>query len=107
MNKADAARRQENIDELRRTYPGVDAEKLQDHLYRIALKVARNAEAICRSEDAVDQRPALREEILKVAKKLGVDLDFSISGDPRGFQLKLRLPTGRSNSFGGEVWGIA
>lgn len=28
------------------------------------------------------------------------------SGDPRGLVLTFRLASGRSNSFGGEVWGV-
>lgn len=28
------------------------------------------------------------------------------SGDPRGFCLTFRLRSGRSNSFGGDVWGV-
>ncbi|RWC91664.1 MAG: hypothetical protein EOS72_03140 [Mesorhizobium sp.] len=30
----------------------------------------------------------------------------SVDGDPRGFVLKFRLASGRSNSFGGDVWGV-
>jgi len=29
----------------------------------------------------------------------------TVDGDPRGYVLKFRLASGRSNSFGGEVWG--
>lgn len=32
--------------------------------------------------------------------------DVSAHGDPRGFVLKFRLASGRSNSFGGGVWGV-
>jgi hypothetical protein len=32
--------------------------------------------------------------------------EISVGGDPRGFNLKWRLASGRSNSFGGEVWGV-
>lgn len=32
--------------------------------------------------------------------------DIQVGGDPRGFTLKFRLASGRSNSFGGEVWGV-
>lgn len=31
---------------------------------------------------------------------------ISAHGDPRGFCLTFRLASGRSNSFGGEVWGV-
>lgn len=32
--------------------------------------------------------------------------DIQVGGDPRGFTLKWRFASGRSNSFGGEVWGV-
>lgn len=32
--------------------------------------------------------------------------DIQVGGDPRGFTLKWRFASGRSNSFGGEAWGV-
>jgi len=32
--------------------------------------------------------------------------EISVGGDPRGFTLKWRFASGRSNSFGGDVWGV-
>ncbi len=32
--------------------------------------------------------------------------DIEATGDPRGFCLRFRLASGRSNSFGGKVWGV-
>lgn len=32
--------------------------------------------------------------------------EIKVAGDPRGFVLRFRLASGRSNSFGGEVWGV-
>lgn len=108
MDKAQAKAREENIRELQLAYPTLkDPAKLQDGLYSLALRVAHNASMICSSEIWVDQRPQLRAKVAALAARHGISLDFELSGDPRGFSLKLRLPTGRSNSFGGEVWGIA
>lgn len=30
----------------------------------------------------------------------------SVAGDPRGYCLKLRLASGRSNSMGSGIWGV-
>jgi hypothetical protein len=109
VNKAQEKAREENIRELQPAYPGLkDAAKLQDRLYSLALQAGRNAAMLC-SDSAtwVDQRPQLRAKVAALAARHGISLDFELSGDPRGFALKLRLPTGRSNSFAGEVWGIA
>lgn len=107
MTKEEVTRRQDSVRELAAAFPGVDADTLQLQLYRLALKAARNAAAICSGENAVDQRDKIRDQIDRVAKQHGIKLDAVVSGDPRGFALSLHLPTGRSNSFGGEVWGIA
>ena len=32
--------------------------------------------------------------------------DITVAGDPRGFCLKVKLASGLSNSFGGDVWGV-
>lgn len=48
----------------------------------------------------------------KIAKEAAAILqpygatEISVGGDPRGFTLKWRFASGRSNSFGGEVWGV-
>lgn len=108
MNSEQAKTRAENIRELQLAYPELkDPAKLQDGLYSLALRVGQNASMICSSEAWVDQRPQLQAKVAALAARHGISLDFELSGDPRGFALKLRLPTGRSNSFGGEVWGIA
>ena len=109
MNSEQAKARAENIRELQLAYPELkDAARLQDKLYSLALQAGRNASMLCSaSETWVDQRPQLRAKVAALAARHGISLDFELSGDPRGFSLKLRLPTGRSNSFGGEVWGIA
>lgn len=47
----------------------------------------------------------LEAEARAIAEKWGVPIEFN--GDPRGFSIHLRLPSGRSNSFGGDgVWGV-
>lgn len=48
----------------------------------------------------------------KIAKEAAAILqpygatDITVGGDPRGFTLRWRFASGRSNSFGREVWGV-
>lgn len=54
------------------------------------------------------QLELLIERQVHVLDKAGtVSIGVEFAGDPRGYVVKLRLPSGRSNSFGGEgVWGV-
>ena len=106
MNKEQKEARNENIRELALAYPGVDAEKLQDELHRVAAALERNAMAISSGSDCEDKRPALRDKLERIKAKFKVNLVYETNGDPRGYPLKLTLPTGRSNSWDGEHWGI-
>lgn len=31
---------------------------------------------------------------------------LKVGGDPRGYVVKIKLPSGRSNNWGGEAWGV-
>ena len=105
MNKRQAKMRAEAIATIARNYPGVDAEKLQDALYRLALKCERNALELCNTQDHVDQRDQLRKSFDRICKKYGVELRAEIGGDPRGYCLKLHLPDGAYNTWGGRESG--
>lgn len=54
-----------------------------------------------RLDKATDRTRAKAGEI---AAKYGATAE--VGGDPRGYVLRLRLASGRSNSFAGEGWGI-
>lgn len=55
-----------------------------------------------RADKACDK---IAKEAAKILESYGAT-DIQVGGDPRGFNLKWRLASGRSNSFGGEVWGV-
>lgn len=83
-------------------------------LMRIARALNKINLRLCNEDmsDAEYDRIKAREAKLEadaalIAKEFGVTI-IPGSGDPRGFSLKLKLPDGRYNSFGGaeEGWGI-
>lgn len=47
----------------------------------------------------------IKAEALAILAPYGVTV-VDVGGDPRGFCLKFELQSGRSNSFGGGVWGV-
>lgn len=106
MNAEQKQRREQAIAELALAFPDLDAEKLQDGIYRIACQIAANAEKLCAATDHEDQRPALRGKLDRLLAKFGVVMEYETSGDPRCPPLRLCLPTGRSNSIDGRTWAI-
>ena len=76
---------------------------------RLARLLHRFAEADCNGVAT----PAMAKADAKndaEAVRLGVEdgFDVKVAGDPRGYCLKLVLPTGRYNTWGGteEGWGV-
>lgn len=65
-----------------------------------AIQVAR-----C-NRDLTGREEGREVNIVKQVRELllGSEIEPRFSGDPRGCCLKLELPSGRSNSFGGEGW---
>lgn len=96
-----------------------------ESLVRLGRKAARIAESRCNgierydatarrvlaswTDDDESRADKAGSRILADAKaildKYGAT-DIQVGGDPRGFTLKWRFASGRSNSFGGEVWGV-
>lgn len=105
MNKRQFEARQENIRVLARNYPAVDAEALESSLYRLALKAERNAESLCNVTDYTDKLEQLHTSLNALAKRHCIDLRAKIGGDPRGYCLKLILPDGTYNTWGGPEAG--
>lgn len=105
MNKTQREARQQNIDVLARNFPSIDAAKLQDKLYALALKCERNAVELCNTDGRTDQRNKLRAELCRIADKFGITLRADVTGDPRGYCLKLHLPDGSYNTWGGKESG--
>jgi hypothetical protein len=105
MNKTQAAARANNIAVLARNYPNVDAAKLQDKLYALALKCERNATELCNTPNYTDRRAELRAELHRIERLMDVVLRAEVTGDPRGFCLRLHLPNGDYNTLGGAESG--
>lgn len=76
---------------------------------KMARSIERNAVAVCNgTATPTSERRALgaANAALKLAELAGVTP--RLCGDPRGYALKLVLPTGRYNTWGGaeEGWGV-
>lgn len=66
-------------------------------------------EARCSYEVSARQRTRLRklkDEAKKIIEALGPDFGYIIGDDPRGVPIRVCLPSGRSNSWGGEGWCV-
>jgi hypothetical protein len=52
------------------------------------------------------QKESVRKRVVEICGELGIRPNFS--GDPRGYTVKLHLPSGRYNTWGGqeEGWGV-
>lgn len=111
MNKDDLKRRDEAIDAFMQEF-GLDfrpAADVIDKLLVFGRRAQRNAENLCNVEGAVDRRDNIRKAVAKVLKDSNLDfLKFKVGGDPRGYCLKIIMPSGRHNTWGGaeEGWGF-
>jgi hypothetical protein len=105
MNKAQKAAQAANVAALAHNFPGCDAVKLQNDLFKLAIKCEANAICLCNTPDHIDQRDMLRHQLRVIAQKHGIELRADVSGDPRGYCLKLHLPDGAYNTMGGAESG--
>lgn len=50
----------------------------------------------------------LEQRMRKLVARLGERFDINFNGDPRGYTVKIKLPTKRYNTWGGEElgWGV-
>jgi hypothetical protein len=55
-----------------------------------------------RADEKKEQR--IQSSVREIAEKLGFAVRFN--GDPRGGAIRFVLPSGASNNFDGETWGI-
>jgi hypothetical protein len=80
---------------------------LAGELMRLGRQYGRLQEAACNGELTADQlkREARVEQYIR-----GICREWKmgciLSGDPRGATVKLKLPSGKSNSWGGEGWCV-
>ncbi len=73
---------------------------------RAAIACERNAINLCNVANWPDQRAELRAKLQAIAKKHGVTIKAEVTGDPRGYCLKLHLPDQSWNSLGGKESGF-
>lgn len=109
MNKSQKEARDLNVKVLARNFPDVNATKLQNDLYKLALDCERNAIGLCNEQNWEDMRNELRDRFIAICEKYGIpELGGEVTGDPRGYCLKLHLPDGSHNTWGGKEsgWGI-
>jgi hypothetical protein len=64
----------------------------------VRLAVIACNRGMTRAEERKDERT--EERIVEMLKPYGIEPQFQ--GDPRGCTVKLKLPSGRSNDWGGE-----
>lgn len=88
--------------------PGWIAQRAVE-LLRLADRLQHYAEAACNYSltPAQEKRVAtLEARVLAICAELGLRVTFN--GDPRGYAVKLHLPSGHYNTWGGreEGWGI-
>ncbi|MNY74942.1 hypothetical protein D3C86_2140910 [compost metagenome] len=62
---------------------------------------------MCNDADHIDQRAELRAELVKIARKFGIELVAELGGDPRGNVMRLHLPDQSWNTMGGVESGFA
>ena len=105
LTKAQREARAENERVLARNYPLVDVVKLQNELFLLAIACERNALNLCNDPRWTDQRDALWTRLECIARKHKIRITAKFDGDPRGYCLKLLLPDGSYNSWGGKENG--
>lgn len=110
MNKADIRRRDEAIAAFMRAYKleFEGARDLVDKLMVMGKRAQRNAENLCNLGDYKDRRDSIARSVRAVLTDAGIETKFKVGGDPRGFCLKIVLPDGNYNTWGGaeEGWGF-
>lgn len=81
--------------------------EMAHRLMALARKAQKNAEDYCNLPNHQDQSNEIREAVLKVIEEHGLKscLAPRVTGDPRGYCLKLHTPSGRYNTWGGKEEG--
>ena len=101
MNPAKVAREQV---EILTDLPNIGKAMAAD-LHLLGIECQRNAEKLCNVEGYEDQRDRLRTKLEKIERKHGVTLAAEVTGDPRGYCLRVVMPQGDYNTWGGAEHG--
>lgn len=82
--------------------------RLVDDLRRLGKAADKNAENLCNITDYADKRHNIQSRVSQALALHGVSVEFKVGGDPRGYCLKIMLPDGNYNTWGGkdEGWGL-
>ena len=82
------------------------ADLLSD-LHKCESSLHRYSEIECERE-LTESENKRQDSIIRKVDHIAAVLGFAVryNGDPRGFAIQFVLPSGRSNSFGGEIWGL-
>ena len=81
--------------------------EILEKLHHYETTLHRLAETACNrelSEQEQKQESAVKENVRAIAELLNFKVQFN--GDPRGGAIRFVLPSGASNNFDGETWGI-
>lgn len=114
MNKKQFEERNQTITQFlfeRPLYHYRDMESIVDRLHRYETTLHTINERWC-NEEMSDKTTAKLEKheksIEDKVRKIAGELEFKVTfqGDPRGGTIRFILPSGRSNNWDGETWGI-
>ena len=78
-------------------------------LFSLAGKAHRLFEAACTYDlTKIQERNLARvkERVETILPEAGYTGKIRFNGDPRGYAIRINVPSGRSNNWGGEDWGI-
>ena len=84
-----------------------DVEQFCDRLHRYETTLHRINEMMC-NEDITEQTEKQKESIRQKVRDIADLLKFKVrfNQDPRGRSIRFVLPSGRSNGWDNETWGI-
>ena len=88
---------------IARQAPNITSAEVQE-LLRLSRRHSRLQERACNEKTFPGYDAKCEASIKAICDKHGLKVEFG--GDPRGFTVKIRLPGGQSNHWGGETWGV-
>ncbi len=86
---------------------GVDLEDVLDKLHYYETALHRLAETACNRDMTAHEEKreaSITTRVKAIAERIGFKVKFN--GDPRGGAIRFILPSGKSNNWDGETWGI-
>ncbi len=86
---------------------GIDLEDTLDKLHYYETALHRLAEIAC-NRDMTQHEEKREASITAKVEAIAKQIDFKVkfNGDPRGGAIRFILPSGKSNNWDNETWGI-